>query len=287
MANNYLLKYKTFDELLDEVRGDFEKYDQNGMIDSSKLIKIAQLINKRLGNKLRQDKETILYVEKGKVRLPEDFHMLNIAFLIHDYTVTSRILTGAQREYVTVTSVVKPDACVDPCPPTCYNPCVRLTECGTEYEILETKQYEKRKYKHFSKLHIKPGKSIMPGCINTEIHCEHSAYIKNNFLHTSFDEGKIYMSYLGAMEDDNGNLLVLDHELVNPYYEYTLKRRILENLYIEGEDVSQKITLIESRYKEAKVEAETLMNTPDAAEMDLFHKLNRKAMYQKYYYIFK
>ena len=57
MANNYLLKYKTFDELMAEISGDFRRYASNGMIDEAPLIKVAQKINKRLGNKLRREKE--------------------------------------------------------------------------------------------------------------------------------------------------------------------------------------------------------------------------------------
>ena len=52
------------------------------------------------------------------------------------------------------------------------------------------------------------------------------------------------------MEDDEGNLLVPDHDRINEYYEYALKSRILENLYLNGEDVSQKMRLVEQRLRE-------------------------------------
>ena len=279
--NNYLLKYKTFDQLMSEVRNDFKHYEANGMIDESELIKIAQYINRQLGNKLRQNKEQMLYVEKGRVRLPGDFHKMNMAVLCIHSTLTHKVVRGDQREYKEVCNTVPLTGC-EPCNPI-PKPCTRLTECGQEYQIVETTAYETRTWKEFQRLYVKGQPS---GCFNSNP-AVNNAYIKNGWLYTNFDEGTVYISYLGQMEDEDGNLLVLDHDLVNPYYEYALKRRLLENLLLAKEDVAQNLNLIEQRYKEAKVEARTLINTPDKAEMDKFHDLNRQAHYIKYYHMFQ
>ena len=284
MANNYLLKYKTFDELLAEVMLDYKKYASNGMIDGAELIKVAQKINKRLGDKLRKEKETILYVEKGRVRLPNDFHRHLLAFMVFDYTVTNKIVSGDHREYREVESVIPIPGCENNCEKP--KPCVRITECGTQYEIIETVGYETRTYKDFGKLIIKNGKTNLPhSCNDGSVNV---AYIENKFLYTNFDEGKIYLTYLGDMEDEEGNLLVLDHALVNDYYEYALKRRIVENLMSNGETIPQNLfQIVETRYKEARVEGESLINMPDFAEMDTAHNVNRQAKYNKYYKIFQ
>lgn len=286
IKNNYLLKYKTLDELMAEVLSSFKTYAANGMIDVADLIGEVRRINKSLGNKLRQNKEEMLYVEHGKVRLPLDFHMLNIAIGCYDYSVTQRVIAGDQRDYRLTETVVPVEGCAPTCPEI-IEPCVRLTSCGQSYEIVETKAYETYHYTNFGRIKIEPGNSIIQGCLNTRFNCEQTAYIKNGFLYTNFDEGKIYISYMGEMEDEEGNLVVLDHDLINPYYEYALKRRILENLYIDGEDVVQKLNLIELRYKEARIIAETLVNTWEISEMKGVHDANREAMYQKYYYLFK
>ena len=90
-----------------------------------------------------------------------------------------------------------------------------------------------------------------------------------------------------SLEDDKGNLLVLDHPLVNEFYEYALKSRILENLFINGEEVGQKIQLIEPRLRAARNNALSLVNTPDFNEMYTLWRTNRKAMYGRYYDMFK
>ena len=97
----------------------------------------------------------------------------------------------------------------------------------------------------------------------------------------------MFISYQGALQDDDNNLLVLDHPMINEYYEYAMKQRILENLYIAGEDVGQKMQLIEQRLRGARNNALSIVNTPDFAEMYKLWQTNRKAMYSKYYDMFK
>ena len=89
------------------------------------------------------------------------------------------------------------------------------------------------------------------------------------------------------MEDDEGNLLVPDHDLLNDYYEYAIKQRLLENLYMNGEDVAQKLSLVEQRLRSSRNNALSLVNTPNFEEMKKLWWTNRKAMYGKYYDMFK
>lgn len=281
MSNKYLLKYKTFDELVAEVLNSLKVYAENGMIDTSELIGEARRINKSLGNKLAKSKEGIVMIQDGKGRLPKDFRLLNFAFCCFGYTTIGHVISGDQREYRLVDeSVVLPEGCDSA-------ECVRLNSCGKAYEIIQTTQYDVRRFTDFKEIRLMPDDCINPMSPNLSTSCYDAAYIQDKFLYTNFCQGSVYMCYLGDMEDDNGNLIVLDHELVNPYYEYALKRKIYENLYLNGEEVAQKLNLIEARYKEARIVAEGLVNSWEISEMKAVHKMNRQAMYEKYYYIFK
>jgi hypothetical protein len=80
---------------------------------------------------------------------------------------------------------------------------------------------------------------------------------------------------------------VVDHPMINEYYEYAIKQRLLENLFINGEDVQAKMQLIEQRLRGARNNALSIVNTPDFAEMKKLWELNRKGMYHKYYNMFK
>ena len=68
---------------------------------------------------------------------------------------------------------------------------------------------------------------------------------------------------------------------------YAVKQRIFENLYLNGEDVVQKLQLIEQRLKAARNYALSIVNTPNFAEMKGLWMANRRAQYSKYYDMFK
>ena len=115
----------------------------------------------------------------------------------------------------------------------------------------------------------------------------YDGYLKNGFLHTVFDEGVVYLNYQSTMEDDDGNLLTLDHPYCNEYYEYALKQRIYENLFMSGEQVQNHLQLMEGKLKAARNVALSFVNTPDFAEMRKLHDINRKAQYHNFYNMFK
>ena len=89
------------------------------------------------------------------------------------------------------------------------------------------------------------------------------------------------------MEDEKGNLLVLDQPYCNEYYEYALKQRILENMIFSGEKVGQQLQLIEARLRAARNNALSFVNTPDFEEMRKIWEVNRRAHRSNYYDMFK
>jgi len=92
---------------------------------------------------------------------------------------------------------------------------------------------------------------------------------------------------MGDMVDDEGGLLVPNHPLLNDYYEYGLKQRILENLAMDGTDVRLQMSIVEPRFKAARNNALSMVNTPNFSEMQQLWSLNRRAMYNKYYQMFE
>lgn len=279
-------KYRTFDELMYEVNQDFSMYNAEGMVEPAQLIKIAQKVNYDLGLRIHGTKEKVIEINKGKARLPQDFYVLNYALLLDQYTVKNPVIAGRQTEDVKL--VVDPQVCrvcgsqatVCGCTDT-----YATTDCEDNFVLVEKIRHEVKVYDRFERINMSPSKFISEyaksmglagtGTVN-------NGEIKNGFIYTNIETGKIYVSYEGALEDDEGNLLVLDHPMINEYYEYALKKRILENLYMNGEDVAQRIQLIEPLYRAARNNALTIVNTPDFREMQNLWMLNRKAQYHKY-----
>lgn len=282
---NTELKYRTFDQLMEEVYADFQTYSMEGMIEPAQMIKVAQRVNYDLGLRIHGTKEVILDIEKRKTKLPGDFYVLNYAYLCGKYTVTQPVLQGRQTENVILNSQLCKKCGVPD--PLCTCEKTYTVECKTGekvyVQVVEKRSYETKTYETFERVRI----ATSSGKIDATNDTGRVGYIKNGFIYTNIDEGKLFISYQGALEDDEGNLLVLDHPVINEYYEYAIKQRILENLYIHGEDVTQKMQLIEQRLRAARNNSLSIVNTPDFSEMKKLWETNRKAMYSKYYDMFK
>lgn len=173
-----------------------------------------------------------------------------------------------------------------------------FTTCDNtqQVNIIETHSTHIKRWKHFEKLYMVPSKDASSFCLNSQFkNAPHTGEIRNGFLYvptlrgTDNEDscGKVYICYLGAMEDEEGNLLVLDHPKINEFYEYALKERIFENLYLNGEpDIERRLNLVQEKLRRTRAECLSLVCTPDFYELDATIKMNRKAMYNKYLHPF-
>ena len=330
MDYNYTLRYRPFDQLLEDVSIDMNTLALENMIEPQQLIKIAKKINYDLGLRINQTKEVILEVCHGKVKLPDDFYTFNFAFICGEYEehVGYGGMSGGTNiqevPYKEVPATV--DQCAVPtvnCSVCNHNPCNNTAACegsvrpvanyipgeynpnspygdtcirprvfmnckGEKWELVQILNTgATRKYSRLVPLRMKQSQEIECDCPNLYYDTANQGWIKGGFLFTTFDTGKVYLNYQGAMEDEAGNLLVPDHDLLNDYYEYALKQRLLENLFMNGEDVSARLQLVEQRLKAARNQALSLVNTPNYKELEQMWWTNRRAQYSKYYDMFK
>jgi hypothetical protein len=314
MDFNYTLKYRTFDQLLEDVSIDFNTFALENMIEPQTLIKLVRKLNYDLGLRINQQTEVVLDVHHHKVKLPDNFYTFNFGLICGEYTESvgydgyvggTNIQEVPYREfpsqvYTCGAPVNQPccsngveGVCVthDPNQPygdTSVKPRVFVNCKNEAYELVQiVNSGNVRVYKYTRPLRMKPSQEIDCECPNLYYNTADEAWIKYGFLNTTFKEGKVYLNYQAHLEDENGNLLVPDHELLNEYYEYALKERILENLLMNGEDVGQKIQYIASKLKAARNNALSLVNTPNFRELQNLWAANRKAQYGKYYDMFK
>jgi hypothetical protein len=279
------LKYRTFDELMNEVSTDFYMYDNENLIEPGQYIKTAQEVNYDLGLKIHGTKEKVLEICKKKTKLPDDFHVLNYAYLCGHYKVTTPVQHGRHTEDVILDPLLC-TKCGQPDPEcTCEKTYTIETNTGEAIyvQVVEKRKYETRVYDTFNKMRIATSTGRTDATDDSDL----VGYIKNGYIYTNVDAGNVFISYQGALEDTEGNLLVLDHPMINKYYEYAIKSKILENLYLAGEDVERKMMLMEQRLRSARNNALSIVNTPDFAEMYKMWEVNRRAMYSKYYDMFK
>jgi len=329
MDNNYTLKYRSFDQLLEDVSIDLNTFALENMIEPQQLIKVARRLNYDLGLRINQTKEAVLEISHGKVKLPDDFYVWNYGLVCGEYTVVSgyggqvsgtNIVEVPYHEVSSTTNTCSLEtincetcnsnpcnhtaACelnnpiTNPIPTsydsnnpygdTCIAPRVFMNCKGEKWELIqELNPIQSRVYKSMVPLRMKQSQGIDCECPNLYYNTSNQGWLKDNYLYTTFQTGNVYINYQGELTDKNNNLLVPDHELINDYYEYALKKRIIENLALNGENVAQRLQLILPEYKAARNQALTLVNTPNFKELEKMWLANRKVQYSKYYDMFK
>lgn len=287
MNYNYTLQYRTFESLLEDVKIDLRTLTLENRIDPAQLIKVAMRVNYDLGLRINVTKEAILEVEKGRVRLPEDFYVMNYALMLHQGYETIIPAQGTNVQDVTPTwrPWVEQNSCSNvslPEQPVCFSKCNDNT-----YQIIQVVNQQKRAYRNFVPIRFRNSKFVdcnWPDLFGSE---RDEAWIKDGFLYTTVEQASVYINYQGTFTDNNGDLLIPDHPMLNEYYEYAVKKRILENLVMDGENVSAQYQLVAQEYRGARNNALTIVNTPNFSEMEKLWTMNRKAMYSKYYDMFK
>jgi hypothetical protein len=168
--------------------------------------------------------------------------------------------------------------------PFCMPQDACMNKCGDYYQLIQKVKYTTRTYTEFMPIYIKPGKQIDCDCPNTKIRAGAYAEIKNGFINAGFENGTVYINYQALMQDNDGNLLVLDHPMITEYYEYALKERILENLFMNGETgLEGKLQLIAAKLRIARVNALSIVRTPNFSEMKRVWKEARNIMYRRFY----
>lgn len=218
---------------------------------------------------------------------------------------------------------IEPNPCTDtiinPCTPTltpntttpiCLSRC--SDGCGNAtggFQLVQRIHTTTRHYSYMHQVRFINSKGVCPNSPNLHWMCRDQAFIRDGFIwfhdhnsnnhdhnnhhntnhnHRNDMHGHLYINYEGALEDDDGNVLVPDHPFLNEYYEYALKKRILENLIMDGEEnIDKPYQLVIQELRAARNNALTVVNTPNFSEMQRLHDTVRKAYQSRYYDMFK
>jgi hypothetical protein len=268
-----MLSYKKATQIYNSVAVDLKNYADENMIDYGTLVKVIKECNALLGLDINQEKETILEVCNSKVKLPADFVTLNFALVCGKEKIVYSAPTGFQVE------IEKAKSCQTTCSNE-YNSPITIFQCCDEgYKIIDEVNVVKL---------VQTASSLTSGrCINEFSTSELEIKIKDGWIYTNFEEGNVYLNYNALMEDEDGDLIVLDHDLVNPYYEWACKKKIFTDLYLTGDDnVERRLSLVNKEFEFAKRQALLVKNMPEFYEIQELFRYNRSKFYKKYYEFF-
>ena len=288
------IKYKTFDELMASVESDMDTFADAGMVDRSKYIKIIRKVNADIGLKINAEKEIMLDIKNHKVTLPDDFEYLQLALLCQEpvrmFTSQSVDAPKLIPEIVSCNTSSPCDACLKKCP--CGT---NTTLCGHCYKIYEYQPMDVT-YTYKTCLPVKLTKKsyrfCSDNCLNTMITSDKYKYTldvsENTLTLDGIKEGKLYLSYVTDMVNENGDLIIVDHPMINDFYEYSVKARMLENYMMNNDaDVSQRLKYAIDMRTIARNEAMKLADMPEYTEILEYAKGKRENFYNKYYKMFE
>jgi hypothetical protein len=265
MAQYPLLKYITFEQLMSSVEQDMELYSTENMIDRQRLIKIVKEVNSDLGIKINREVDVLIEVKNKKADLPLDFMYLQAIFLCEATSKVRRPGIGGdhvEQKSVDPFSVNVPcygDGVI--CPTGSYT-----DDCGKCYVLAKRPQSEEET-EYMITYPVRLTERALSTCGQRA--CLGGDYgklayevdINEGVVLTNFEKGTLYVSYLADMVDENNNILIMDHPLVRPYYEYAIKKRLLENWFLTNDaEVGDKLKYIIQMMQQARLQANNYVN---------------------------
>ena len=274
-----LKKYTTADEIFNRVSASLKSYSDSDLILFDEYYKIIDLCNARLGLRINPTKEVFIKVENGRVDLPIDFHLLELALLVSNQMEVYN-LPIQKTEYLTSRcptlneqSLIEADKC-----------CNFKLECG-KVPVL-TCEYEKRQIV-FKQTFIAPlteKKYASNDCFNLNVSRGHilMEITNNQIFIDGVEDGYVYLQYTSNMKEEGNIPICIDNEIILNYYEQAIKYEILQDLYINKRlEIAQALQLVEKKLILAKNEAISLVSTPEFGELQQIGNFLRR-QYRKY-----
>jgi len=278
------LRYKTYDQLMASVESDIDKFTDEGYVNRGLFIKEIRKVNADLGLKINIERETMLEVKDYVALLPPDFLFLQLAMACHISYVRVPVVRGIQTEMHSEQIEGTTNL-----PTSCFLQSCDFGNCGGPCEncMWVTQKIGVKVYTHTDLHQLQLTKSshgrCADNCLNFFMRSPHQIKIEDDHATFSFREGKVYINYLADMVDQDNNVIILDHPSVNDYYEYAVKRKFFENMYLNKEgDFQNALQLMEVKYKEARNLAINFVNTPEYGDLQKMYIDNRNRFYKKY-----
>jgi hypothetical protein len=227
MVNDKTFSLRPISELMAIVKNDFKKLDDDGLVDDGALIKTIMYCNDRLGIPIREVKQVCIPIVEYKAKLPLNFEKLYFAAalratnsIIHEYG--NPFNNNFDRDIIY-------EAGLD-----------RGTLGNVEsYAVTIKRETTTTIHNHGNWVTLsvdkKSGDYCHSICPNMRKPGKYQISIDGDWIHTPFRSGEIYLMYLGTMQDEEGNILFPFHPMITPYYEWSLKEKILMNVIFNSD----------------------------------------------------
>lgn len=228
MLNNKFFTHRPVSELFAIVKQSLRKLDNEGLVDDGSLIKKVMWCNDKLGIPIREIRQICIPVRNYEAKLPLDFEKLYYTFATQ---ATNTIIQHNQTDPFNnnFDTDILYEAHVDR----------ESLGCADNYKVVIKRQNTTVSCfrSEWIALEVDPHsfRFCHSSCPNTRKRGRYIVTIDDFTIHTPFKSGEIYVMYLGAMKDSDGNVLFPFHPLITPYYEWSLKEQAFEDAVMNSE----------------------------------------------------
>jgi len=280
-------KYIKLSELMASVKSDLSLYDDSGLIDEDRIIKVIANCNEKLGQRIYKSRECKLTIENGKADIPRDLFKIEnvVGTQILNVETTSTGIQARQLEFLYKEPKDKTKIIT-------YGKMACTDSCDNCYWVEDRRQpYKESKliYERFIPLTL--SNSIYNKCTEyspcKKTGGNYKIDIEDESFKFSFNCGEVYLCYLGNLVTEDGEIEIPFHPMLNPYYEYSVMEKILEDMFLNSEaDILQKLQYITVKKKEAYAVAWDFANTREVNEWNKIQKKIQAEYYNKWYKIY-
>jgi len=218
---NKSIEHRPIEELISLVKNDFRKFDQEGLIDEGNFIKTVMYCNEKLGIPIKQIKEVAVNISDNQGELPLDFDKVYYIAALNCTNTNVKTLQNPFDNNVDQDVIYK--ACLDR----------ETLGCADNYMVTIERKGTSVTYSSGGWTQLTIGKNSYKfchlDCPNKRKPGKYEVDIRDGKIITPFRSGIIYMIYIGLMQDEDGNVLYPFHPLVTPYYEWTIKEKIISD----------------------------------------------------------
>jgi hypothetical protein len=260
------------------VKQSMSKFDDEGLIDEGKLIKTVMRCNDKLGMPIREIKQKIIPVEEWQADLPLDFEKLYYvcALQCSNTTVISAYKNpfdnSFDRSIIYEAELSRENLGGAPN----YNVTIKKL---TDLEI-------KAEYTNWTELALTPTSNpyCHPACPNMTRPGKYQISITDDKINTPFRKGELYVMYLGAMRDEEGNILFPFNPRITPYYEWAVKEQILMDAIFNSEgNYGELLKLAQQEKSYAWLDAFNITTEKGYGEFAEMQKKKEWEYYNKYF----
>ena len=274
--NNRTFEHRPMNELMAIVRQDFKDFDDKGLIDEGNLIKVVMYCNDRLGIGVREIKQVCIPVEDYQAKLPLNFEKL---YFVCALKATGTAVVAGRNPFDNNFDrdiIYEADVARDNFGGTDFYGVTIKRE--TSITIHSTGEW--------TAIDVAPSSFgyCHPSCPNMKKKGKYTIRIEDGNIVTPFRTGELYVMYIATMCDEDGNLLFPFHPMITPYYEWSIKEKVVLDAIFNSDTTNGDLLTIAQREKaKAWLDAYDMATSKGFGEYVAMQRKKEMGWYNEYF----